>query len=157
MRPDMLTREFLVSFKNRTEEFWREIVIDPAGYGYQFRPGTRWNQGLTDAGISEYESCLGLRFPDDLNSFLGVVNGTDIPMLNVYGGSGESPRYLVDAYADPRDLAEVERRIRDACTSRLDSSVVLSIADEYYAIVYGNTLQEYLENEFLKTTQHYHR
>jgi hypothetical protein len=35
------------------------------------------------------------------------------------------------------------------CTSDLDSSVVLSIADAEDAIVYGSSLQEYLEREFL--------
>src|SRR5436190_441910 len=35
------------------------------------------------------------------------------------------------------------------CTSRLDSSVVLSIDGSDDAIVYGNSLKEYLEREFL--------
>ena len=37
------------------------------------------------------------------------------------------------------------------CTAELDSSVVLSIVvDATDAIVYGNSLREYLENEFLR-------
>jgi hypothetical protein len=35
------------------------------------------------------------------------------------------------------------------CTPSLDSSVVLSIHDTHDAIVYGNSLKEYLEREFL--------
>jgi hypothetical protein len=35
------------------------------------------------------------------------------------------------------------------CTPSLDSSVVLSIDGSDDAIVYGNSLQEYLEREFL--------
>ena len=36
------------------------------------------------------------------------------------------------------------------CTSNLESSVVLSIHDGADAIVYGNSLKEYLEREFLR-------
>jgi hypothetical protein len=36
------------------------------------------------------------------------------------------------------------------CTSDLESSVVLSIGDHNDAIVYGNSLKEYLEREFLR-------
>ena len=36
------------------------------------------------------------------------------------------------------------------CTASPESSVVLSIADESDAIVYGKSLQEYLEKEFLE-------
>jgi hypothetical protein len=41
------------------------------------------------------------------------------------------------------------------CTSNLNTSVVLSIVvHDVDAIVYGNTLQEYLEREFLGGSQH---
>jgi hypothetical protein len=36
------------------------------------------------------------------------------------------------------------------CTSDLSSSPVLSICDGSDAIIYGNSLKEYLENEFLR-------
>ncbi|MFZ0419057.1 MAG: hypothetical protein WAM04_13245 [Candidatus Sulfotelmatobacter sp.] len=37
-----------------------------------------------------------------------------------------------------------------ACTANLESSVVLSIAQNDDAVVYGNSLKEYLEREFLR-------
>jgi hypothetical protein len=180
----MLDLDFLTAFKRETEETWSTRSIDPAGYGFQFQRGTRWNPGLTDDMVAEYEHALGVGFPRDFRAFLGTVNGTDLPTLNVYGHCGEAFRQSVGVYAYPRDIEIVRLRIEDVlrnraeisadladqgftlpvearlvplvghryvmCTSDPESSVVLSIVvDSVDAIVYANSLKEYLEVEFL--------
>ena len=183
----MLSSEFLAYFKDVTETQWRNQQLNPTLFGFQFQQGTRWNPGLTDAEIASYEAILGLRFPDDFRSFLRVMNGTDIPTLNIYGYSGEPSRQSVGVYAYPRDMELVKRRIEEArdwrpevaatmaeqgfdlaadaglapiyihrfvvCTSDLNSSPVLSIYDGSDAIVYGSSLKEYLEREFLRDSR----
>jgi hypothetical protein len=181
----MLNRDFLLEFKKTTELNWSQQSINPAGYGFQFQRGTRWNLGLSNAEIAGYENVLGVQFPLDFRAFLQVMNGTDIPTLNVYGYCGEPHRTSVGVYSYPRDLKTVEQRIEDVresrneiaadlreqgfdlsaqaglvpiighryvvCTSNLNCSVVLSIVvHDVDAIVYGNSLQEYLEREFLR-------
>lgn len=176
--------EFLDSFKRATEERWRIKSIDPAGYGFQFQPGTRWNPGLSDSAIAEYQNALGVRFPPDFKAFLRKMNGTDLPTLNVYGSSGHPLRWSVGVYSYPGDIERIReyindvRRNRDSITMDLaeqgfdlhaeaglvpiighryivclpdsESSVVLSIVvNATDAIVYGNSLREYLEREFL--------
>jgi len=84
----MLNRDFLLEFKKTTELSWSEQSINPAAYGFQFQRGTRWNPGLSNAEIEEYENVLGIRFPLDFRAFLQVMNRTDIPSLNVYGYCG---------------------------------------------------------------------
>ncbi|HUI76762.1 MAG TPA: hypothetical protein VLY24_02575 [Bryobacteraceae bacterium] len=179
----MLNETFLDEFKRVTEAMWRRQEIDPRISGFQFQRGTRWNPGLTNDQVAEYESAISVRFPLDFKMFLQVMNGTDLPTLNVYAHCGEPPRESAGVYCYPRDLEIVKRRINEArqwrtqlavtlsdqgfelgpesdlmpfyihryvvCTADLDSTVVLSIADGEDAIVYGESLQKYLEREFL--------
>src|SRR5215510_1261303 len=181
----MLSSDFLAEFKRVTELNWSTCSIDPRLYGFQFQPGTRWNPGLSDQKITEYEKVLGIQFPNDFRALLSFMNGTDLPTLNVYGSSGHPSRESVGIYSYPRDLETVRGRIEDAnenraeltatmqdqgfdlaidaglmpifahryiiCTTDLERSVVLSIHHSSDAIVYGTSLQEYLENEFLKS------
>jgi SMI1-KNR4 cell-wall len=183
-RQKMLSADFLTEFKRATEAKWREKSIDPTLYGFQFQRGTRWNQGLSDEMVTEYERDLGVRLPHDFKEFLREMNGTDLATLNVYGSCGESPRESVGVYSYPKDIETVKARMEhirgsradiasdlagqgfelptDAtlvpifihryvlCTSDPSSSVVLSIVvNATDAIVYGNSLREYLEKEFL--------
>jgi hypothetical protein len=179
----MLSADFLAQLKLLTEEEWSEQAINPLIYGFQFQRGTRWNPGLSEREIAEYENALGVRFPTDFRAFLGAMNGTDLPTLNVYGYCGEPQRQSVGVYSYPRDLEIVRQRIDDVrgwraeltitladegfnfaddeslvpiyghryvvCTSHFNRSVVLSIADGSDAIVYGKSLKEYLQCEFL--------
>jgi hypothetical protein len=178
----MLSEEFLCELKRKTEENWRARSINPTIYGFQFQPGTGWNPGLSNEQILAYERAVGVTFPFDLKALFRVMNGTDLPTLNIYGGSGYPKRESVGVYVYPRDLEVVRKLILDANenrgtlratltnegfdlvpTSKLmpiyahryvvcdgaESSAVLSIWDAKDAIVYGNSLQEYLEREFL--------
>ena len=77
----MLTADFLAEFKRATETRWSERSIDPALYGFQFQPGTRWNPSLSDEGIAETEPALALIFPRDFRTFLQEMSGTDQPTL----------------------------------------------------------------------------
>jgi hypothetical protein len=181
----MLGTDFLIEFKSATELIWRDRSINPNISGFQFQPGTRWNPGLSEDKIPEFEGVLGIKFPHDFRAFLRAMNGTDLPTLNVYASCGEPSRQWVGVYSYPKDLEIVKRLIEDVsknraelmatlaeegyvlgpaaalvpiygyrylvCTESLDSSVVLSIDGSDDAIVYGNSLKEYLEREFLAT------
>jgi len=180
----MLSSDFLTKFKHATEAKWSEKLIDPTLYGFQFQRGTRWNEGLSDETVTEYERVLSVRFPHDFKAFLREMNGTDLATLNAYGSCGEPQRESVGVYSYPRDIETVKARIEHiranraeiaadlagqgfklpaeaslvpvyfhrylVCTTDLNSSVVLSIVvNATDAIVYGNSLKEYLEKEFL--------
>jgi hypothetical protein len=179
----MITDGFLQTLKQTTESRWQNRAIHRQVYGFQFQAGTRWNPGLDEGTIAEYEASLGVKFPDDFRTFLGKMNGTDLPTLNVYGDSGEPHREGVGVYAYPKDLPLIKDLIsrvsqgRDQlqitmeeqgftipshcdfvpiylhryvlCTKNASESTVLSIHDSTDAIVYGATLAEYLEREFL--------
>jgi hypothetical protein len=105
--------KFLLEFKKETETRWQSCQINRGISGFQFQPGTRWNPGLTDQEIADYEKRLEVQFPNDFRGMLRVINGTDIPTLNVYGMCGEPHRMSVGAYSFPRDLSFVKERIKE--------------------------------------------
>jgi len=124
----MLSCDFLAELKRATEQKWSQQSINPAVYGFQFQRGTRWNPGLSDDKITEYENVLGVRFPTDFRAFLRVMNGTDIPTLNVYAHCGEPHRTSVGVYSYPRDLEIVKERIEDVRESR--SEITTDLRDQ---------------------------
>ena len=107
----MISDEFLTWFKVATEAEWSRSSINPGIYGFQLLPGTRWNPGLSEAAIREYEEVLDARFPNDFRVFLRFMNGTDRETLNVYGSSGEPSRRSVGVYSYPRDIEIVRGEI----------------------------------------------
>ncbi len=56
---------------------------------------------------------------------LGVMNGTDLPTINVYGSSGEPARERPGVYAYPRDLALVESMMAEVEPDRAGIAEVL--------------------------------
>src|SRR5215467_5581370 len=107
----MLDSDFLKSFKQATEDKWRNKSIDPSICGFQFQQGTRWIPGLSNEQILDFESALRVRFPLDFRTFLREMNGTDLPTINVYGSYGEPHRQSVGVYSFPRDIELVKERI----------------------------------------------
>jgi hypothetical protein len=122
----MLDDAFLLEFKRQTEARWQAEQLDATLYGFQMQRGTRWNPGLTNAEIAGYEAALNLRFPDDLKRLLRVMNGTDLPTLNIYGSSGEPHRTSVGVYSYPRDLERVRQFISYVEPDRLEIAAELN-------------------------------
>lgn len=128
----MLSSDFLAEFKRATEAKWRDQPINPHISGFQFQPGTRWNPGLSDEQISAYEDVLGVRFPRDFCEFLRVMNGTDLPTLNIYAYCGEPPRWWIGVYSYPRDLEVVKRMMEDVQKDR--STLTTTMAEQGFTL-----------------------
>jgi hypothetical protein len=183
----MLSSDFLAEFKRVTEANWQERQIIPHIYGFQFQQSTRWNPGLSEEKIAEYENVLGVRFPHDFRAFLHAMNGTDLPTLNIYGYRPEPPHTSVGVYSYPRNIELIKEMMEEVleqrdiltatlaadnfdlttaislvpvyehrylvCTADLSSSFVLSVNSVEEAAVYGTSLQEYLQREFVLEPQ----
>lgn len=111
--------------KRRTEAVWAGASLRPGIYGFQIQPGTRWNPGLRPDEIDAYERALGVRFPASFRCMLSVMNGTDLPTLNLYGTSEHPAREGVGVYAYPRDLALVREWMEHVRGDRDDIAEVL--------------------------------
>jgi hypothetical protein len=124
----VIDRDFLTELKHSTEKKWSTLTTDPSIYGFQFQRGTRWLPGLSEEQIAAYEDVLGTKFPNDFRSFLGAMNGTDLPIVNVYGSSGVPPRQSPGIYSYPRDVEIVKQLIEVIEENRDD--IVLDLASQ---------------------------
>lgn len=118
--------EFLLKFKHQTESRWEHEDINPGIYGFQFQRGTRWNRGLTEGEIKTYQAVLGVQLPNDFKHMLRLMNGTDLPTVNIYSSSGEPQRTSVGVYSYPRDLSIVQGLRRGAEQNREEIAAELS-------------------------------
>ena len=128
----MLTDKSLRKLKRITEERWAKQSLNPIVYGFQFQRGTRWNPGLSADRIAEYESVLGVRFPHDFRAFLSMMNGTDLPIVNIYGSCGEPAREAVGVYSYPRDIEIVKGRIEQIRASHV--KITRDLAEHGYEL-----------------------
>lgn len=124
-KPESLDSDFFDNFKVATESKWRSQEIDPTIYGFQFQPGTKWNSGLSEPEIADYQQVLGVRFPRDLKFFLRKMNGTDLPTVNIYGSSGHALQESVGVYSYPRDLSIIRQRVADIQENRREITINL--------------------------------
>jgi hypothetical protein len=99
--------EFLVWLKHRTEKIWSihhtatlEEVRRAHYSGPDWKTGTRWLGGFSDAEIDSFEKIWNVRFPPDYRLFLQLLGAPDRPMMMFgYGDrkeervQGESPSF----------------------------------------------------------------
>jgi hypothetical protein len=88
--------EFLAWLRLASEAAWRNHVpsdFNAAGVGgLDWKSGTRWRGGMTDAEISAAETRYGLTFPPDYRLFLATLHTPDPPMIGAhYEDSGLVP------------------------------------------------------------------
>jgi hypothetical protein len=133
--------------KRRTEAVWADAPIDPTIHGFQIQPGTRWNPGLSPDQIGAYERALGVRFSASFRCMLSVMNGTDLPAINVYGSSGHPVHEGPGVYSYPRDLAFVKAMIAHVQPDRTRIEEVL--AEQGFRLTSGDGLVPIYSHRFL--------
>jgi hypothetical protein len=125
-----------MAFKSASEQKWDGTSINDKVRGFQFQTRTRWNPGLTDEAIAQYEQLLDTSFHLDFKTFLKCMNGTDLPVIDVRGTSGEPPRFGPGFYSYPRDLEVVKNRMEVARADKAQLAVTLEEQGFHLA---GNT------------------
>jgi hypothetical protein len=109
-----------------SEEKWRTVWIRKEIWGFQIQAGTRWNSGLADSEIAEFESKVKANFPPQFRSYLRELNGTDQPAIDIRGNSGEAHRFGPAFYAYPRDIERVLQSVEFAARDRAQLRATLA-------------------------------
>lgn len=103
--------KFFKELKVKSEGYWRTVELDSDIFGFQTQKNTKWNTGLTEKQIDLFEHELKIKFPDGLKNYYRVMNGVDLPAINIYGNSGQAPTYSNNFYSYPDDLALIKKKI----------------------------------------------
>jgi len=103
--------EFFQDLKIKSEGYWNTIELNKGIYGFQTQKNTKWNKGLSEEDINTFESELGIKFSNGLRNYYKVMNGVDLPAINIYGSSGSEPKYSNNFYSYPKDLEAIKKQI----------------------------------------------
>ncbi len=87
--PQQFNEAFLLWFRDRTEDTWRnyrtrtfeEFVASRVG-GRDWQQGTRWLKGLDEQRIAAIEQQYQLCFPPDYRLFLNMLHSVDRPLVS---------------------------------------------------------------------------
>jgi hypothetical protein len=110
--PPVSPDKFFPWLKKSSEEFWTEVQLNRAIYGFQIQPGTHWRPGLSDDEIDGFERDIGFCFPEIYRMFLSCMNGTNQPTVNLFGDSGQSYVNGPGYYSYPQDIDAMRDLIR---------------------------------------------
>lgn len=172
-------RKFFENFKKSTETQWKIIVLDKGNSSYQIQPGTRWLDGHTADEVNQILNMLKLQREEvhqDFIDLLLLTKGLSLPHVTFHPQPEENKykqswrlniEYIksgwqkqLDELHKHKELYELSKIVSGNFTiapiyahrlivQQNQDLKVYSIYGEDI-IVYGDTLQEYLEREFLK-------
>ncbi|KAA2238837.1 SMI1/KNR4 family protein [Chitinophaga agrisoli] len=103
------TPEFFEAFKKRSNSYWGYVPPD-GPYGYEFKKGTKWRPGLTDAALKEFEHAMGFAFPTPLRNFYKTMNGLDT--RGTWEDEEGKVHYHGGFYSFPDDLQIIRETIQ---------------------------------------------
>ncbi|MDR0467857.1 MAG: hypothetical protein LBG67_03310 [Campylobacteraceae bacterium] len=101
-----------IELKKTSEDYWKNISIKKGVYGFQIQNGTKWNDGLSESQLVEFQKIMGFEFPEILKDFYTVMNGVDKEQINIYGNSSHKHSYLKKFYGFPDDVEEIKKLIK---------------------------------------------
>jgi hypothetical protein len=140
--------EFLTSFKDQSEKHFAALELDKDAYGLQHQKGTRWRPGLTEQALCDFQREVGFEFPAELLAFYRVMNGTDLPGINIYGQSGLPYTYAPIYFSYPEHLPQIKQviaerlSIKGLTVSKLKEEgipLIFPINDFYFMIIDDQT------------------
>jgi hypothetical protein len=95
--------------KEASEKYWQTIILKDC-WGLQIQEGSRWRKGLTTSEINEFQSILGITFPESLKNFYSTMNGIDKPAIDLLGGES-APVLSSSFYSFPEDINLIIKKI----------------------------------------------
>jgi len=103
---------FFETIKRLSEEYWSTIDINKGVYGFQIQRDTKWNNGLTDNQINDFEANLKIKFSRGLKNFYRTMNGLNKPGINVYGNDGTKHTFSPVYYSYPNDIEVIKEKTK---------------------------------------------
>lgn len=105
--------DFMPWFKDHSERHFATLEVDKKAYGLQHQKGTTWRPGLTEDELLAFQREVGFDFPAELCAFYRVMNGTDLPGVNIYGEEGLPYTYAPIYFSYPEHLPQIQQAIQE--------------------------------------------
>lgn len=95
--------------KLESEIFWKSIELENC-WGLQIQAGSKWNKGLSEEQLKDFQNQMNLEFPESLKNFYRTMNGLNKPAVNNNGGEG-TLEYGSLFYSYPEDIKIIKSQI----------------------------------------------
>jgi hypothetical protein len=102
---------FFETIKRESEKFWTDTLLNKGIYGFQLQQGSKWQPGLSDKELQEFEKTIGFSFPAPLWNFYKTMNGLTKLGVNLYGSSGTPQAFRPVFYSYPDNLQLIQEQI----------------------------------------------
>ena len=96
--------------KFESEKLWSNKKLEGNIYGFQVQPGSKWNQGLGEAELEQFQQKMGIKFPESLKNYYRSMNGLDKPGINLLAEEGDD-KYGTIFYSYPNGLEKMKGNI----------------------------------------------
>ncbi|WP_299112183.1 SMI1/KNR4 family protein [uncultured Winogradskyella sp.] len=97
--------------KRESEKKWKNLNLYTKVYGYQIQENSKWNKGLNEKELFDFQSELGFEFPECLKDFYRTMNGLNKQGINFRGGENIEPNFGSTFYSYPKDIAKIKEQI----------------------------------------------
>lgn len=156
--------EFFQEIKNLSEKYWEETEPSPNLFGYQVQQNTKWNKGLSEIELEDFQFQLNIKFCEELKNFYRIMNGTDNLGINLFGSKENEPAFGLIFYSYPNDIKAIKDNIdwiyesNNIDSKKVDSEnipkIVPIIGHRFIALdennqilsMYGNDILFYADN-----------
>ncbi|MBQ0152480.1 MAG: SMI1/KNR4 family protein [Chryseobacterium sp.] len=95
--------------KLESEKLWKTIDLEDC-WGFQIQEGSKWNKGLSEEQLKDFQNQMNLEFPKSLKNFYRTMNGLNKPSVNNNGGEG-TLEYGSLFYSYPEDIKIIKSQI----------------------------------------------
>jgi hypothetical protein len=97
--------------KKLSEKKWETEELT-ACWGFQIQKNSKWNDGLSEDQLNDFETQVGFKFSQPLRNFYRVMNGLNKPGINISGDlNTQSPTFRSVFYSYPKDLGLIKEQI----------------------------------------------
>lgn len=97
--------------KELSENKWESIELTEC-WGFQIQKKSKWNNGLTEEQLNDFENQIGFKFSQSLRNFYRTMNGLNKPGINISGDlNNEKPTFRSVFYSYPKDLDLIKEQI----------------------------------------------
>lgn len=74
--------------KKKSEKYWKKVNLMEC-WGFQIQEGSKWEKGLSESELEDFQQQLNIIFPESLKNYYRTMNGLDKPGIDNNGGERE--------------------------------------------------------------------
>jgi hypothetical protein len=104
--------EFL---KSESQKYWVNVELECCD-GLQIQPESKWNKGLSENDLKDFQKKLGIEFTPSLKNYFRTMNGLDKLEININSYSGDL-EYGICMAKYPESINEIKNWVESVFDS----------------------------------------